>query len=100
VQVEENVAELAAAGVPVWAQIENADDAKAMEDAGAVLIDFRHSGAEAGAAAAAAVSLPVLGGLGGGPWLDGRVRAIHRLLGEPLAAYVRDVRDAQPVQGD
>jgi 3-methyl-2-oxobutanoate hydroxymethyltransferase len=71
-----------------------------MEDAGAVLIDFRHSGPEAGAAAAAAVSIPVLGGLGGGPWLDGRVRAIHRLLGEPLAQYADDVRNARPVKGD
>jgi 3-methyl-2-oxobutanoate hydroxymethyltransferase len=100
VKVESDAAELAAAGIPVWAQIENAVEARAMEDAGAVLIDFRHSGPEAGAAAAAAVSIPVLGGLGGGPWLDGRVRAIHRLLGEPLSSYVDDVRAARPVQGD
>jgi 3-methyl-2-oxobutanoate hydroxymethyltransferase len=56
--------------------------------------------AEAGAEAAAAVSIPVLGGLGGGPWLDGRVRAVHRLLGDALAAFVEDVRAARPVQGD
>ena len=100
VKVEANAAELAAAGIPVWAQIEDADDAKAMEESGAVLIDFRHSGPEAGAAAVAAVSIPVLGGLGGGPWLDGRIRAIHRLLGEPLAAYADDVRSGRPVKGD
>jgi 3-methyl-2-oxobutanoate hydroxymethyltransferase len=100
VKVESNVEELAAAGIPVWAQIEDADDAARMEAAGAVLIDFRHSGPEAGAAAVAAVSIPVLGGLGGGPWLDGRVRAIHRLLAEPLAQYVDDARSARPVQGD
>ena len=100
VKVESNVEELAAAGVPVWAQIETADDAKRMEGAGAVLIDFRHSGPEAGAAACAAVSIPVLGGLGGGPWLDGRVRAIHRLLDEPLASYADDVRSGRPVTGD
>jgi 3-methyl-2-oxobutanoate hydroxymethyltransferase len=100
VKVESNVEELAAAGIPVWAQIESADDAKRMEDAGAVLIDFRHSGPEAGAAACAAVSIPVLGGLGGGPWLDGRVRAIHRLLDEPLASYADDVRSGRPVKGD
>jgi 3-methyl-2-oxobutanoate hydroxymethyltransferase len=100
VKAEANAAELCAAGIPVWAQIERAEDAKAMEEAGAVLIDFRHSGPEAGAAACAAVSIPVLGGLGGGPWLDGRVRAIHRLLGEPLAQYADDVRNARPVKGD
>lgn len=100
VKVEANVDELAAAGIPVWAQIERAEDAKAMEDAGAVLIDFRHSGAEAGAAACASVAIPVLGGLGGGPWLDGRVRAIHRLLDEPLASYADDVRSGRPVTGD
>jgi len=100
VKVESNAEELAAAGIPVWAQIEDAREAKRVEEAGAVLIDFRHSGPEAGAAVAAEVSVPVLGGLGGGPWLDGRIRAIHRLLGEPLAAYVGDVRGARPVQGD
>ena len=100
VKVDSNAEELAAAGIPVWAQIERADDAKRMEDAGAVLIDFRHSGPDAGAAAVASVSIPVLGGLGGGPWLDGRVRAVHRLLDEPLTAYADDVRSARPVKGD
>jgi len=100
VKVESHAEELAAAGIPVWAQIEDAADAKRMEDAGAVLIDFRHSGPEAGAAAVASVSIPVLGGLGGGPWLDGRIRAIHRLLGEPLASYADDVRSGRPVKGD
>ena len=100
IKVEQRAEELAAAGIPVWAQIEDAADAKRMEDAGAVLIDFRHSGAEAGARAAAAVTVPVLGGLGGGPWLDGRIRAIHRLLGEPLASYADDVRGGRPVKGD
>jgi hypothetical protein len=46
------------------------------------------------------VSIPVLGGLGGGPWLDGRVRAIHRLLDEPLASYADDVRSGRPAKGD
>ena len=96
----EHVHELAAAGLPVFAQIESAAEAKTMEEAGAALIDFRHSGPDAGAAAVAAVSIPVLGGLGGGPWLDGRVRAVERLLGGAVAGYVEDVRAARPVQGD
>jgi 3-methyl-2-oxobutanoate hydroxymethyltransferase len=96
----EAVRALAAAGIPVFAQIETADDARAMEGAGAALIDFRHSGPEAGAEAVASVALPVLGGLGGGPWLDGRVRAVFKLLDEPAAAYVDDVRAARPVKGD
>lgn len=98
VKVESDAEELAAAGIPVWAQIEDAGDATRMEAAGAALIDFRHSGPDAGAAAAAAVSIPVLGGLGGGPWLDGRVRAVHRLLDVP--AYLDDVRAARAVRGD
>jgi 3-methyl-2-oxobutanoate hydroxymethyltransferase len=91
---------IAAAGIPVFAQIEAAADAKPMEEAGAALLDFRHSGAEAGAEAVAAVSIPVLGGLGGGAWLDGRIRAVHRLLGDPLVGYVGDVRAGRPVVGD
>jgi 3-methyl-2-oxobutanoate hydroxymethyltransferase len=96
----DNVAAIAAAGIPVFAQISDAAEAKPMEAAGASLLDFRHSGSEAGAAAAAAVSIPVLGGLDGGPWLDGRVRAIHRLLDDPIATYIEDVRAGRPVKGD
>ncbi|MFL5919438.1 MAG: 3-methyl-2-oxobutanoate hydroxymethyltransferase [Gaiellaceae bacterium] len=94
----EHVRALAAAGVPVFAQIDSAADAKAAEDAGAALIDFRHSGPDAGAEAVAAVSIPVVGGLGGGPWLDGRVRAAYKLL--DVAGYVEDVRAERPVRGD
>ena len=90
--------ELAAAGIAVFAQIESADEAKAAEDAGAALIDFRHSGPEAGAEAVAAVSIPVLGGLGGGPWLDGRVRAVYKLL--DVESYADDVRAGRAVRGD
>jgi 3-methyl-2-oxobutanoate hydroxymethyltransferase len=96
----EHVRAIAAAGIPVFAQIEAEGQARAMEEAGASLIDFRQSGPEAGAAAVAAVSIPVLGGLGGGPWLDGRVRAVHKLLDDAIAAYVADVRAARPVKGD
>jgi hypothetical protein len=97
-------AAVAAAGIPVFAQLagdgDPVEEAKRLEDAGAALLDFRHSGPERGRAVAAAVAIPVLGGLGGGPWLDGRVRAVHRLLGTAAAAYVDDVRAGRPVQGD
>ena len=96
----DRVRAIAASGVPVFAEIGAADEAKPAEDAGAALIDFPHSGPEAGARAVAAVSIPVLGGLGGGPWLDGRVRAVHRLLDDALSAYVNDVRGGRPVRGD
>jgi 3-methyl-2-oxobutanoate hydroxymethyltransferase len=94
----EHVRAIAAARIPVFAQITSADEAKLMEDAGAALIDFRESGPEAGAEAVAAVSIPVLGGLGGGSWLDGRVRAVFKLL--DIIGYVDDVRSARPVAGD
>ena len=96
----DNVRAIVAAGVQVFAQISSAAEAEAMEDAGAALIDFRHSGPAAGAEAVAAVSIPVLGGLGGGPWLDGRVRAVYKLLDDVLAAYADDVRAGRPVVGD
>jgi 3-methyl-2-oxobutanoate hydroxymethyltransferase len=85
----ELVREIVKAGVPVFAEFhgENAavaklvERAKRLEEAGASLLDFRHSGPVAGAAVAAAVSIPVIGGLGGGPWLDGRVRLAHTAIG-------------------
>ena len=57
------------------------DEARLLEKSGAALIDFTSSGELAGPRVAAAVSIPVLGGLGGGPWLDGRVRLAHTALG-------------------
>ena len=57
------------------------EEAKRLEDAGASLIDFTNSGPIAGAAVAAAVSIPVVGGFGGGPWLDGRMRMAHAAIG-------------------
>src|SRR5712691_4347472 len=56
-------------------------EAKRLEEAGASLLDFTHSGPVAGPAVVAAVSIPVIGGLGGGPWLDGRVRLAHTAIG-------------------
>jgi 3-methyl-2-oxobutanoate hydroxymethyltransferase len=61
-------------------------EAKVIEDAGAAMIDFMHSGPLAGPAVVSAVSIPVIGGLGGGPWLDGRVRAIGNAIGYSAAA--------------
>ncbi len=109
---------VAAAGIPVWAQfgitphtasryggMSNAShevagqmteqfvaDAKRLQDAGAALLDFTHSGPVAGPAVTGAVSIPVIGGLGGGPWLDGRVRAVVNAVGY-LAAALDDTTD-------
>ena len=96
-------------------------EAKALEAAGASLLNFTNSGPVVGAAVAEAVSIPVLGGFGGGPWLDGRVRLAttaigygSRALDRPLAesygnvaqvafdaisAYSADVRAARQVRG-
>ena len=57
------------------------DEAKLLEDAGASLLDFTNSGPVAGAAVVQAVKIPVIGGFGGGPWLDGRVRLAHTAIG-------------------
>ena len=87
------------AGIPVWAQFRGTGEdrpdflvaeARALEDAGASLIDFRHSGPVAGAAVAQSVSVPVIGGLGGGPWLDGRVRLVMNAIGYTAAALDDD----------
>jgi 3-methyl-2-oxobutanoate hydroxymethyltransferase len=83
-------------------------EAKRLEAAGAAMIDFRHSGPVAGNAVAKAVAIPVIGGLGGGPWLDGRVRRIDTLIGYPperlaleaLNAYAEDVRNGKRLKSD
>lgn len=77
------------AGVPVFAEFhgEHADaarlveEAKQLQEAGAAMLDFRHSGPVAGPVVVKAVSVPVIGGLGGGPWLDGRVRLAYTAIG-------------------
>lgn len=94
--------------------------AQLLERAGAALLDFKNSGPAAGAAVAAAASIPVLGGFGGGPWLDGRIRMAHEAIGYPAAsldsdaesyanvaevtlaamtAYAEDVRAARQIKG-
>jgi len=88
----ETVAAIVRAGIPVFAQFgtpapgpEATDkfvaSAKRLEAAGASLIDFIHSGPVAGPAVVNAVSIPVIGGLGGGPWLDGRLRRVDAGIG-------------------
>jgi 3-methyl-2-oxobutanoate hydroxymethyltransferase len=95
-------------------------EAKLLEDCGAALIDFQNSGQAAGTAVAKAVKVPVLGGLGGGPWLDGRMRMAHAAIGyaasgidsppetyanvarialDALGAYAEDVRAARQIKG-
>lgn len=96
------------------------EEAKRLESAGASLLDFTNSGETAGAAVAAAVSIPVIGGFGGGPWLDGRMRMAHAAIGyaasaidsgienyanvarislDAITAYVGDVRAARQIKG-
>lgn len=110
------------AGAPAPAKMtaKFVDEAKRLEDAGASLLDFTNSGPLAGAAVAAAVSIPVLGGLGGGPWLDGRMRMAHAAIGyaasnldsdaenyanvaritfDAISAYAEDVRAARQIKG-
>jgi 3-methyl-2-oxobutanoate hydroxymethyltransferase len=122
-----SVAEVSKAGIAVFAEFHGpgrAEDlvrtARQLHEAGAVLLDFRHSGPEAGAAVAQAVPIPVLGGLGGGPWLDGRLRMAHAAIGygvsqldskvdsyanvaraalEALQAYAQDVRAGRHLKG-
>jgi 3-methyl-2-oxobutanoate hydroxymethyltransferase len=95
-------------------------DAKLLEEAGASLLDFTNSGPIAGAAVAKAVSIPVIGGFGGGPWLDGRVRLAHTAIGyaerwidsktetyvntallalEAFGALIDDVRAGRQIKG-
>jgi 3-methyl-2-oxobutanoate hydroxymethyltransferase len=57
------------------------EEAQMLEAAGAVALDFTNSGPVAGAAVVKAVKIPVIGGFGGGPWLDGRVRMAHTAIG-------------------
>lgn len=147
----EVVSAVARAGVPVWAQFgitpqtmlshgigygtisspgarvpaEMAEglvaDAKRLQEAGASLLDFTNSGPVAGPEVTRAVAIPVLGGAGGGPWLDGRIRMAHAAIGygasaiddqpqtyanvarithDAISAYAEDVRAGRPIKGD
>jgi 3-methyl-2-oxobutanoate hydroxymethyltransferase len=128
------VAAVAATGIPVFAQFGETPQtgersqppdalvaqARQLEAAGASLLDFTHSGPDAGPQVVDAVAIPVLGGLGGGPWLDGRMRMIQRAIGsaasalddppdayanvarithDAITAYADDVRSGRQIRG-
>ena len=126
--VPEMVRAIVRAGIPVFAEFHGeqvpteklVQEAKRLEEAGASLLDFRNSGPVAGPAVVKAVSVPVIGGLGGGPWLDGRVRLAHTAIGyaakwldsktetyantaklslEAFTALVADVRSGRQIKG-
>jgi 3-methyl-2-oxobutanoate hydroxymethyltransferase len=90
-----------------------------LEQAGAALLNFTNSGPVVGAAVAAAVKIPVVGGFGGGPWLDGRMRLATAAIGynadqldrpgdnyasvakicyDAITAYADDVRAARQIK--
>jgi 3-methyl-2-oxobutanoate hydroxymethyltransferase len=62
------------------------DQARRLQEAGASLLDFTNSGPVVGAEVVKAVSVPVIGGFGGGPWLDGRMRMAHAAIGYAASA--------------
>ncbi len=115
-------ASMATAGAQVPADMTDrlVGEARLLEDAGASLLDFTNSGPVAGAKVADAVAIPVIGGFGGGPWLDGRVRMAHAAIGyaataidattenyanvaritlDALGAFIDDVRSARQIKG-
>src|SRR3954467_6085186 len=79
--VEYKAIPTAADAVPVELLDSMVAEAKALQDAGAALLNFTNSGPVVGAAVAEAVSVPVVGGFGGGPWLDGRLRLATAAIG-------------------
>ena len=106
--------------VPVEMKDALVAEAKRLEEAGAALLNFTNSGPVVGAAVAQAVSVPVVGGFGGGPWLDGRMRMAHAAIGyaasaiddppdtyanvarttlDAITAYAEDVRAARQITG-
>lgn len=118
--VEYNAVPSAADQVPTAMREALVTEARQLEQAGAALLNFTNSGPVVGAAVAEAVSIPVVGGFGGGPWLDGRMRMVHAAIGyaasalddppdtyanvaritlDAITAYAEDVRAARQVVG-
>jgi 3-methyl-2-oxobutanoate hydroxymethyltransferase len=106
--------------VPATLKAEMLEQARRLEQAGASLLDFTNSGPIVGPEVARAVSIPVLGGFGGGPWLDGRIRMAHAAIGyaasalddppdtyanvarityDAITAYADDVRASRQIRG-
>jgi 3-methyl-2-oxobutanoate hydroxymethyltransferase len=109
-----------AAQVPDGMLDELVGQAKRLEAAGAVALNFTNSGPVVGPAVVKAVSVPVLGGFGGGPWLDGRIRMataaigysasnvdtkpdtyanVGRIAFDALTEYTADVRAGRQIRG-
>ena len=84
------------------------------------LLDFTNSGPVVGPLVTQSVDIPVIGGFGGGPWLDGRVRMAHAAIGysakaldsdsdnyanvakiafDALSAFADDVRSGRQIKG-
>ena len=118
--VEYQVLSKGGATLPAEMRAKLVEEAKMLEEAGSALLDFTNSGPVAGEAVTKAVALPVIGGFGGGPWLDGRMRAAHAAIGygaasidakgdnyanvarialEAISAYAEDVRGARQIKG-
>lgn len=57
------------------------EEAKVLESAGASMLDFTNSGPVVGPKVVEQIKIPVIGGFGGGPWLDGRVRMVNTAIG-------------------
>lgn len=110
----------AGAQVPAEMTDEMVAQAKRLEAAGASLLNFTNSGPVVGPAVVDAVEIPVLGGFGGGPWLDGRIRMAHAAIGyaaknldapadtyanvaqitfDAIQAYAADVRAGRQIRG-
>jgi 3-methyl-2-oxobutanoate hydroxymethyltransferase len=110
----------AGARVPGEMKDELVEQAKRLEEAGASLLNFTNSRPVVGPEVARAVSIPVLGGFGGGPWLDGRMRMAHAAIGyahsalgsdagnyanvarithDAISAYADDVRAGRQIKG-
>jgi 3-methyl-2-oxobutanoate hydroxymethyltransferase len=106
--------------VPPTLKAEMVEQARRLEQAGASLLDFTNSGPIVGPEVARAVSIPVVGGFGGGPWLDGRIRMAHAAIGyaasalddppdtyanvarityDAITAYADDVRASRQIRG-
>ncbi|APX89479.1 3-methyl-2-oxobutanoate hydroxymethyltransferase [Brevirhabdus pacifica] len=57
------------------------EEALMLEAAGASMLDFTNSGPVVGPKVVERIGVPVIGGFGGGPWLDGRVRMANAAIG-------------------